>query len=130
MGARDVLEFEKKDEMEFILSEASGILEGAFEWVKPCSSVMVSKSFLAWVRVWKVSLGAWNTRFFETVGNDLGHFVCVDGITSRRERLDYERVLVDAPNPLIEQQYMDIDVYGTVYCVLVEKRGSNLSRLD
>lgn len=90
LGARDVLlEFENREEMLITLSEASSVLDIFFEWYSACTKVTVGVSFLVWVRVLKVPLGAWNTNFFENIGNTLGKFVCVDGITSRKERLDF-----------------------------------------
>lgn len=66
---------------------------------------MMGASHLTWVRTWKVPLGTWNTRFFffAATGNILGKFVCVDGITSRKKRLDYARFLMNTTNSLIDQ---------------------------
>lgn len=41
--------------------------------------------------------------FFAATGNILGKFVCVDGITSRKKRLDYARFLMNTTNSLIDQ---------------------------
>lgn len=109
LGVRDVLlEFDSREDMECTLLEAASSFDECFEWFKLCVDLTVEKSFLAWVRVWKVSLGAWNTRFFSIIGNSLGNFICIDGITSRKERLDFARLLIDTTNPIFEQQFMDI----------------------
>ncbi|XP_057445855.1 uncharacterized protein LOC130737999 [Lotus japonicus] len=122
LGARDVLlEFVSKDEMVFTLSEASSVLDENFEWYNPCSAYTVGQSNLAWLRVRKIPLGMWNTSFFCTVANLFGKYVCVDSITSRKDRLDFARVLVDTTQPLIDQQYLDVNFDGKVCQVLVEK---------
>lgn len=122
LGAREVLlEFDSKDEREFYLTEAATALCEIFELVQPSSCFMTAKSFLVWIRVWKVPLGAWNFRFFSALGNLLGKYVCMDTITASKQRMDFARVLVETSYPLIAQQYMDCNVEGTVCRVLLEK---------
>ncbi|XP_057432667.1 uncharacterized protein LOC130725458 [Lotus japonicus] len=125
MGARDVLlEFESNTEMQATLSEAKAVLDEIFEWFGPCSKLLVGKSQLVWVRVWRVPVGAWNHSFFVAIGNTLGHFVCVDGITARKERLDFGRLLVITANPLIEQHIVVAKIDGECCEVMVEKEMS------
>lgn len=70
-----ILEFDFNLDRDFFLTEARISLEEIFDRLNPCTNFIVAKSFLLWVRLWQVLLGAWNRLFFAVVGNKIGRFV-------------------------------------------------------
>jgi len=79
------------------LTEAKEFWLEKLTFIKSCSRKDVARNMLVWLKIWKVPLMAWETRFFHQVGNLFGTTVCVAKETTERKCLQYGKVLVTTP---------------------------------
>lgn len=68
---------------------------------------------------------AWDASFFITLAGVLGRYVCMDGPTERRQRLDFARILVEISEPILEPLKMDVRINGVIKQITVEKEMSS-----
>lgn len=65
--------------------------------------------------------GGLQYTIFLAIDNTIGKFIFVDNITSKKERFDFARLLVNIMTLLIEQQVMNVNIEGTIHQILVKK---------
>lgn len=76
-----MLKFINLEEMRKAIKENTELLEGWFDFIKPCEATDNHNKRLVWLKFEKVPIHAWNTKFFSSVGDLWGNLVMVDEST-------------------------------------------------
>lgn len=71
------IEFNTQDEMFQFLSDGSDLGE-KFETIRSSSVRDKSSSYLVWIKVWQIPLGAWNINILSLIAGKLGELVILD----------------------------------------------------
>ena len=116
-GVSVLLIFESKEEMVIQLNGAK--VSGWFDCICPWNSSPMKREVAVWVSLEDVPLLIWHEKFFTSLGNRWGSFVCFDECTLNRKRFDTARFLVLVENRCKIPSTVTVQVRGVSCRILV-----------
>lgn len=82
------------DDVPSIITEAGDFFAHFFTNIAPWVKKAMLFQRVAWLRLYGVSLHAWNDNFFKLYVLDCGRFLCTDSFLVDKDKFDYARVLI------------------------------------
>ena len=105
--------------MEMVDSIKDERIKSRFVDVIPWGESVMKRETFVWVLLEEVPLQVWHNKFFESLGNRWGSFVCLDDCTINRSRLDVARMLIRVESSLRIPSTVSVNVRGSQSKILV-----------
>jgi len=126
-GDKAFLHYRNNGDIMKIFNEAVDFFSKFFTDVHKWTSMDVQYERGAWIRIYGMSVHAWNSNFFKLYVSEYGRFVQADECTMDRGIIDFARILISTTSLEVMNNTTVLMVDGWKYTIkLVEEWGCNL----
>lgn len=100
-----------------------------FSKIHPWKASNVDDTRVTWLRFYVIPCHAWCPKFFVSLVDSLGTFVCVHENTARGDILDIARIIVRVPAPFSMKDSLLVSIDGVEFTILMREDSYGLFRL-